>query len=83
MDTKNIVKEYSNGEITIVWKPGLCIHSSVCWCDEEGLPTVFNPQKRPWINPNGASTEQIIAQIGKCPSGALSYYRDNNTDTKT
>lgn len=83
MNPKNIVKEYSNDEITIVWKPGLCIHSTVCWCGEEGLPEVFNPQKRPWINPAGASTDRIIAQIGQCPSGALSYYRQKDSDNKT
>ncbi len=31
-------------------------------------------RKKPWITPEGATTEQIIDQIKKCPSGALSYY---------
>ena len=35
---------------------------------------MFNPKARPWIDPEGASTEEIVAQIEKCPSGALSYY---------
>lgn len=67
-------KEYSNGEITIVWKADLCIHSTNCW---RGVISVFNPKARPWITPNGASTERIVSQIGKCPSGALSYYRND------
>jgi uncharacterized Fe-S cluster protein YjdI len=66
-------KEYSNGEITIVWKAGLCIHSTNCW---RGLIEVFNPKARPWIKPHGAATERIIDQIAQCPSGALSYYRN-------
>jgi uncharacterized Fe-S cluster protein YjdI len=62
--------EYSNGEITIVWRPKLCIHATDCYVD---LPEVFAPEKRPWVNPHGASTARIIAQIERCPSGALSY----------
>lgn len=68
------VKEYSNGEVTIVWKPDLCIHAAKC---VHGLPGVFDAKARPWINPEGAKTEEIIAQVNQCPSGALSYYRDS------
>ncbi len=74
MDPKNIKKEYSNGELTIVWQSGLCIHSAKCWRGSTGLPEVFNPAVKPWIKPEGASSERIIAQIKQCPSGALSYY---------
>ena len=63
--------KYSNGQITVVWKPELCQHSTICW---KGLLQVFNPKERPWINMNGASTERIIEQVRKCPSGALSYF---------
>lgn len=68
---KEIVKEYTNGAITIVWKPKLCIHSANC---VNGLPEVFDIKKKPWINAEGAASEQIEAQVKKCPSGALSYY---------
>ena len=64
-------KKYSNGEITIVWKPDLCMHSKNC---SHGLPNVFCPEKRPWVNPQSADTKRIIKQIDACPSGALSYY---------
>jgi len=77
MDPKNITKKYSNGEVTVVWKPGLCIHSKICWT---GLPGVFNPRIKPWVDTSGASTDEIIAQVDKCPSGALSYYRNTDTD---
>jgi len=65
------VKEYTNGEVTIVWKPGLCIHSKNCI---EGLSTVFEFEARPWIKPDGANTQTIVDQVKKCPSGALSTY---------
>ena len=71
MDKKEIIKEYTNGEVTIVWKPNVCSHSANC---VKGLPEVFDIKKKPWINAEGASSERIEAQVKKCPSGALSYY---------
>ena len=70
--------KYTNGEITIVWKPATCIHSTICW---KGLYKVFNPALRPWINMNGAETETIIDQVRQCPSGALSYFINNDGPT--
>ena len=74
MDADNIVKHYTNGEVTIVWKPGVCIHSTICWRHSTGLPLVFNPTKRPWVDMQGSDTQRIIDQVKKCPSGALSFY---------
>lgn len=71
---KEITKKYSNGEITIVWKPSRCIHSTQCWKKETGLPEVFDPRIKPWIKPEGVPTDKIIHHIKKCPSGALSFY---------
>lgn len=68
--------KYTNDEVTVVWKPKVCIHSTICW---KGLLSVFNPKERPWIKMDGASTEQIIEQVRKCPSGALSYYLNAET----
>lgn len=74
---KEITKTYTNGEVTIVWKPHVCVHSTVCWKGEGALPEVFNPFEKPWIKPQQADTERIVAQVKKCPSGALSYYMNN------
>ncbi|NLR57953.1 hypothetical protein HGH93_07565 [Chitinophaga polysaccharea] len=68
---KDITKHYTNGEVTIVWKPNVCIHSEMCF---HGLPEVFNPHQKPWINAEGASTEKIVSQVKQCPSGALTFY---------
>ncbi|MEM6726417.1 MAG: (4Fe-4S)-binding protein [Bacteroidota bacterium] len=68
---EGIVKTYANDDITVVWKPNRCIHSKKCW---KGLLPVFNPQKKPWVNMEGANTERIIEQVQQCPSGALSYF---------
>jgi uncharacterized Fe-S cluster protein YjdI len=62
--------KYTAGELNIVWKPGLCQHAGIC---VKMLPNVYHPQERPWVKPENATTEQLIDQISKCPSGALSY----------
>ena len=61
---------YNNGELTVIWKPDLCIHSGNC---VRGLGEVFDPEHQPWIDVSKAGTQQIIVQVKKCPSGALSY----------
>jgi uncharacterized Fe-S cluster protein YjdI len=68
---KDLTKKYTNGEITVVWKPALCVHSGLCF---RGLGSVFNPRARPWVTPEGGTTEQIAEQVKKCPSGALSSF---------
>jgi len=68
---KEIKKEYTNGELTIVWQPKKCIHAAEC---VKALPKVYNSNEKPWLKIENASTEELKAQIMKCPSGALSYY---------
>ncbi|MGN6647833.1 MAG: (4Fe-4S)-binding protein [Cytophaga sp.] len=72
---KDITKHYSNDDITIVWQPLKCTHSTFCWKGATGLINVFDPSRRPWITPEGGTTEEIIERIERCPSGALSYVR--------
>ncbi len=69
MDKKNITKEYTNGEVTVIWQSGKCIHSGNC---VRNLKPVFNPQQSPWIQMDKGSTSDIMETIEKCPSGALS-----------
>jgi len=64
-----VEKRYSNDEITVIWKPEVCAHSTLCW---KSLLNVFDPRKRPWVNMLGATTEEIVETVKKCPSGALS-----------
>ena len=71
MDAKDLTKEYSNGEVTIVWKNSLCKHAAEC---VKNNPDVFKPKEKPWIVPENSTTEAIIGTVKKCPSGALTYY---------
>ena len=62
-------KRYTNGETTVIWKPEICIHSGIC---ARGLPQVFDPKRKPWIEMQHSDTARIEQQVAACPSGALS-----------
>ena len=69
MDINTIKKEYTNGNVTVVWQASKCVHSGNC---VKNLPTVFHPKEQPWIQLENASTQAIIDTVSKCPQGALS-----------
>jgi putative redox protein len=75
-DTKTI--KYANEEITVLWHPEFCQHSTRCWTQ---LPLVFKPAISKWIDPNGASPERIKEQVARCPSGALEFKYNNEEKT--
>jgi uncharacterized Fe-S cluster protein YjdI len=65
-----MVKHYSNDDITVVWQPDRCQHSGICF---RGLPAVFDPRRRPWIQLAHADSATIVAQVERCPSKALTW----------
>jgi len=67
-ETKTI--KYGKDDITVLWKPEFCQHSTRCW---KQLPQVFKPSIKKWIDPDGASAERIREQVNLCPSGALEF----------
>jgi uncharacterized Fe-S cluster protein YjdI len=65
-----VIKRYTNDDVTVAWQPTLCRHTGIC---ARGLPRVFDPSRRPWIELAHAATPEITAQVEKCPSGALTW----------
>ena len=68
----NITKRYSNGEVTVVWRPALCQHSGICARDSRWSSI----QAAPWIELQHADSPTITAQVERCPSGALTSVKD-------
>ena len=62
-------RTYTTGEITVEWRPELCVHCESCIT---GLPQVFDLSQRPWVNVNAATSDEIVRQVAECPDGALS-----------
>ncbi|WP_194765893.1 (4Fe-4S)-binding protein [Tamlana sp. I1] len=67
---KTNVKFERNSDITISYDPFVCAQSDIC---TKSLPEVFRNSVIPWIDLEGESTDKIITQIRKCPSGALKF----------
>lgn len=65
--------DYTGKGITIHDNRGICAHAGKC---TDGLKQVFRLKTEPWIDPDAAPVEEIIAVIKQCPSGALSYSVD-------
>jgi putative redox protein len=70
-ETKTV--RYGNEDITVLWKPEFCQHSTRCW---KQLPQVFKPSLKKWIDPEGAPPERIHEQVLRCPSGALEIKKE-------
>jgi len=65
-------KSYEGSDITVTFDMSKCIHARNCFLK---LPEVFDPTKRPWVQPDNAPAEEVAAMIRTCPSGALAFER--------
>lgn len=73
MDEK--IHTYESDDINVHYDVKRCIHAKEC---VKGLRTVFNPEKKPWIQPEEASADNIARIVEQCPTGALQYHRKDD-----
>lgn len=59
---------YQGTNVTISYDERLCVHAGTC---VKTLPGVFDVSRKPWIDPDRATPEEIRQTVAKCPSGAL------------
>lgn len=66
------VHEYRGKSILVTYDAKRCIHAAEC---VHGLPGVFDPKARPWVDPDGATADEVVEVVARCPTGALAYQR--------
>jgi len=76
---KKKVHAYESEEIKVTYDLARCIHAAEC---VKGAPHVFDPDKRPWIQPENGSAKEIADVIETCPTGALHYEMKKNGRTE-
>ena len=76
----DLTREYGTPEITVQWYAERCIHSANC---VRALRDVFDPKRRPWVEPAAAPADAIAAAVLRCPSGALHFIRHDGAAQET
>lgn len=66
------VHAFRTPEITVTWSRSRCTHAADCVMN---LPTVFEPGRRPWVDPAQASPDAVARVVARCPTGALHFER--------
>ncbi len=65
-------RTYESDTIAVSFDVKRCIHAREC---VRRLPTVFDVQKRPWVDPSLGTSDEIAEVVMRCPTGALQYRR--------
>lgn len=65
-------RAYRGKDIEVTFDLKRCIHAAEC---VKGLPGVFDVDKKPWIQPDEASADEVAEVVGRCPTGALKFKR--------
>ncbi len=74
------LRRYPGAGITVSYDARRCIHAAEC---VHGLPEVFDIERRPWIDPDGAAPERVAAVVRECPTGALKFEAAGGVEAET
>lgn len=74
------IHTYEKDNLVIQYDVKRCIHAAEC---VKGLREVFDPQQRPWIQPEHADKESIIDIVQRCPTGALHAVEKHGENTES
>ena len=74
------IQSYTAPGITVTFDPNICIHSAVCLTS---LPAVFDVRRSRWVQPEAATIAEVAAAIDRCPSGALKYVLEGQSEAAT
>jgi len=74
------ITEYPREEMGVQWDTRLCIHIGECGRAKGEL---FLGGRKPWCQPDLASTEEVVDVIERCPSGALTYRAKDGNHVET
>src|SRR6202795_4621759 len=70
--TSQKLRRYDGEDITITYDVKRCIRAEEC---VRGLPRVFDPGRRVWVDATQANAEEIANIVQRCPTGALHFRR--------
>lgn len=71
------IYSYQGEDIEVHYNLRRCIHAAEC---VRGLPAVFERDRRPWIEPDQATADEVVKVILRCPTGALFFDRKDGGD---
>ncbi len=74
---KTKVRSYEGDDIVIDYDVARCIHVAEC---VRGLPQVFDPARKPWVDATRGSGDAIAEVVRRCPTGALHYRRTGEAE---
>jgi CDGSH-type Zn-finger protein/uncharacterized Fe-S cluster protein YjdI len=67
---------YRGADVDVTFDAERCVHVRAC---VEGLPDVFDADRRPWVDPDAADADAVRRVVESCPTGALTHDGDEAT----
>jgi len=66
------IHRYEGEGIVVTYEARRCVHAARC---THGLPAVFDPNRKPWVDAKAAPADAVARAVEGCPTGALQYER--------